>query len=421
MLLTFSFKNFGPFRDEATFDIRAVKSYKEHESHYVELFDGKEKALKVAAMFGANASGKSSFVDAYFCFYSIVRDSFAHGSEGKVDVQDDITPPNSRVAAIRRFYRPFRFSEPEQDKLTEFDATFAAEDGEYRYGFTYDAKHIETEWLYFYRDGGARATVILERDASDVGEPIKFGSSLKREAKKYAKDIPDDVLALSFFDGVALRSNAFRNAADCVLSVLALPPIGCGSLSNTLIQNFFSQGFDDSKERALLNFLAGIDIEIKGFHIKLNGDDEDVDVFTIHTGPDGKSYEAPIEIESEGTRKLIGMYWYLNTALTKDVTLILDEMDSELHPLITHYLVKLFHTSGSKGQLVFTTHDSTILDKKYLRRDQVWFVDKDDSGLSTLRSLSEYSVRNDADLRSSYLGGAYDAVPSLRQALWGAE
>ncbi|MBS5865370.1 MAG: ATP-binding protein [Coriobacteriaceae bacterium] len=420
MLLTFTFKNFGPFRDEATFDMRAVKSYKEHENHCVELF-GKERVLKTAAVFGANASGKSSLVGAYFYFYSIVRDSFARGSEGKADGGGDITPPNSKVPAIRRYYRPFRFSGPDEDKLTEFDATFSADDGEYRYGFSYDSKHIESEWLYFYRDGNARATIILERDASDDEEPIKFGSSLRREAKKYVKDIPADVLALSFFDGIALKSDAFRNAADCVMSVLALPPIGCGSLSNTLIQDYFSQGFDDKKEAALLKFLGGIDIEIKGFRVKPNGDGEDVDVFTIHTGPDGKSYEAPIEIESEGTRKLIGMYWYLNTALTKDATLILDEMDSELHPLITHYLVKLFHMSKAKGQLIFTTHDPTLLDKKHLRRDQIWFTDKNEYGVSILRSLSEYSVRNDVDLRSSYLGGAYDAIPSLRQALWGAE
>lgn len=420
MLLTFTFKNFGPFRDEATFDMRAIKSYKEHANHYAELYD-KQRVLKVAAMFGANASGKSSFVDAYYYFSSIVRDSFAHGSEGKSEVQGEMGLLNSRVPAIRRFYRPFRFSAPDEDRLTEFDATFAADEGEYRYGFSYDAKHIESEWLYFYRDGGARATVILERDASDPEEPIKFGASLRREARKYAKDIPADVLALSFFDGVALKTDAFRNASDCVLSVLPLPPIGCGKLSDTLIQDLFSQDFDESKERALLKFLEGIDIEIKGFHVKRNGEGEDVDVFTVHTGPDGKDYEAPIEIESEGTRKLIGMYWYLNTALTRDATLILDEMDSELHPLITHYLVKLFHMRGSKGQLIFTTHDPTLLDKKYLRRDQIWFADKDRTGLSTLRSLSEYRVRNDADLRSSYLGGAYDAVPSLRQALWGAE
>lgn len=420
MLLTFTFKNFGPFRDEATFDMRAVKSYKEHPGHCVEMY-GKQRVLKVAAMFGANASGKSSFVDAYHYFSTIVRNSFSHGSEGGPEAQGEIGLPNGRIPAIRRFYRPFRFSSPGEDVLTEFDATFAVEQGEYRYGFSYDANHVECEWLYFYRDGGARATVILERDSSDDEDPIRFGASLRREAKKYAKNIPADVLALSFFDGVALRSDAFRNASDCVLSVLPLPPIGCGTLSDTLIQDLFSRGFDAARESALLKFLEGIDVEIKGFRVKRNGEGEDVDVFTVHTGPDGRDYEAPVEIESEGTRKLIGMYWYLNAALTKGATLILDEMDSELHPLITHYLVKLFHMGHSKGQLIFTTHDPTLLDKRYLRRDQIWFAEKDGDGQSTLRSLSEYKVRNDVDLRSSYLGGAYDAVPSLRQALWGAE
>lgn len=420
MLLTFTIKNFGPFRDEATFDMRAIKSYKEHTSHFAELYD-KQRVLKVAALFGANASGKSSFVDAYFCFSSIVRNSFVHGSEGKSEIQSEIGLPNSRVPAIRSFYHPFRFSAADEDRLTEFDATFAAEEGEYRYGFSYDAKHIESEWLYFYRDGGARATVILERNTSDAEEPIKFGASLRREARKYAKDIPANVLALSFFDGVALKTNVFRNASDCVLSVLPLPSIVCHALSNTFIQELFSHDFDETKERMLLNFLKGIDIGIKGFRVKQNGDGEDVDVFTIHTGPDGKDYEAPIEIESDGTRKLIGMYWYLNTALTRGATLILDEMDAKLHPLITHYLVKLFHAGNTNGQLIFTTHDPTLLDKKYLRRDQIWFADKDDNGVSTLKSLSEYKVRNDANLRSSYLGGAYDAIPSLSKALWGAE
>jgi len=419
MLLTFSFKNFGPFRDEVTFDMRAVKSYKEHENHCAEIFS-RERVLKTAAVFGANASGKSSFVDAYYCFSAIVRDSFTHGSD-RNDDDDDIAPLTNKAPAIRRYYRPFRFSGPDKDTLTEFDAMYSAEEGEYRYGFSYDSEHIESEWLYFYREGNARATVILERDATDKNEPIKFGSSLRREAGKYASDIPSDVLALSFFRGITLKSGAFKGAAACVLSVLPLPPIGCGSLSNSLIQDYFSRGYDEAKGKALVKFLGFVDIEIKGFRVKPNGDDGDVDVFTIHTGPDGKSYEAPIEIESEGTRKLIGLYRYLDIALTRDATLILDEMDAELHPLITHYLVKLFHMSEARGQLIFTTHDPTLLDRKYLRRDQIWFADKDEGGVSTMRSLSEFRVRNDADLRSSYLGGAYDAVPNLRQALWGAE
>jgi AAA15 family ATPase/GTPase len=120
-----------------------------------------------------------------------------------------------------------------------------------------------------------------------------------------------------------------------------------------------------------------------------------------------------LDDESDGTRKMIALYHYFDAALKQGLSLIIDDMDAGLHPLLVRYLVNQFHATDNGAQLIFTTHDVSLLDKKYLRRDQVWFALKEVSGKSQLRSLAEYRIRNDRAYESAYLAGVFDAAPAF--------
>jgi AAA15 family ATPase/GTPase len=120
--------------------------------------------------------------------------------------------------------------------------------------------------------------------------------------------------------------------------------------------------------------------------------------------------------ESEGTQKLFVLAGYLVTALKEAKILVIDELESQLHPLITQAIVKLFNsneTNPNNAQLIFMTHDTNLLSNKLFRRDQIWFTEKNRYGATDLYSLAEYNVRNDASFESDYIKGRYGAIPYL--------
>ncbi|MCH3968620.1 MAG: ATP-binding protein [Atopobiaceae bacterium] len=410
MLLTFSFKNFGPYRDETIFDMRAVRSYKEHEQNLRTV--GNEQVLKTAAIFGANASGKSQLVKAYGCFFRIVDESFRNQENSEGDGKPDL-PLSERGNVLRKNYHPFLFSSDGQDEETEFEGTYSGPDGEYRYGFTYTAERITSEWLYFTNEETGRQSTVLERSTKDMNT-INLGYSVRSECRKYIGEIPDDVLALSFFDSLTLTNKLFSHASDCVLSVLPVGGVMCEEWVHELSMDYFTRSFESDQGAGLVKFLNGVDVAITGFTVDRHKDH--VQVLTHHKGPDGIDYTARLSIESDGTLKLIALYRYLKIVLEHDVALLIDELDAELHPLLLHYILKMFQGDNAVGQLIFTAHDVTLLDRKYLRRDQIWLVDKDGSGVSSMHSLSEYKVRNDASFGSSYLSGVFSGIPLLTRA-----
>lgn len=140
-----------------------------------------------------------------------------------------------------------------------------------------------------------------------------------------------------------------------------------------------------------------------------------VKVFTLHTGLDEQEYWLPFGYESAGTRKVIALYSIIRLAIKYNRGLIIDEPNIQLHPLLVKYIVDLFHKSKTVGQFIYTTHDTTLLDKRYFRRDQIWFVEKDKFGQSYLYSLAEFKIRNDVSFEKAYLSGLYGGIPTLSE------
>lgn len=412
MLLTFSIKNFGPFRSNVTFDMRAVNSYKEHEGH-IAVCSPKDRALRAALVYGANASGKSEFVDAYACFRTFVRDSFLRGG-GPAGTAESLTEDDAaRGVTLAPFFNPFRFSPEGEDVETEFDAEYFDGDSLIHYGFSYTLERVTSEWLYLVSRETNRRSVILERFPGAAEGEI-LGASVRDEANKYLTEIPDHVLMLSFFAGISLKNDVFKRAMGSVLSVIPMVERPGARTISTQWETFFKRNFNEQTERELVEFLGSMDAGIKGFTVNKTG--EGIEVLTHHVGVDGRVYKAPLGIESSGTMKLINLFSILHAVLCESRTLLVDELDAELHPLIIRYIVNMFYSQPGRAQLICTLHDTTLLDRRYLRRDQVWFTDKDESGCSTLYSLSDFKVRNDSAFGSSYLGGAYDAIPKVGHA-----
>lgn len=394
MLLTFRFKNFGPFKDEAVLDMRAVKSYKEHPYNLLNDNDD-SPLLKVAAIYGANASGKSSLVDAYFYFGQIVSNSFQKNNKDNED------------SFLSDYFNPFLLADDCVNGSTEFEAVYRFQGYEYRYGFIYNDEVIQYEWLYRTSLKTNRQSTILERSP----DKIDLGSSVKRSCEKYLNDIDNDVLALSFYSSLKLSNLVFYTVATLVGSFLPVS-LSVDGQAKAMMNRYFIKDFNEEEKPHLLEFLNAIDICIQDITVEKNG--SKVSVYTHHIGKDQVPIRFPIEIESDGTRRAIAVYSFVRLAILYDRGLIMDEFHSQLHPLVQKYILDLFYEQSNGGQLIYTTHDTSLLDRKYTRRDQVWFTNKGENGESCLYSLSDFNVRNDRSFEKDYLSGIYGGIPNLK-------
>lgn len=395
MLVMFRFNNYGPFKDEAIFDMRAVSSYKEHPHNLISRNDGND-LLKVVAIYGANASGKSNFVDAYSYFLKLVQDSFRKNNKDKEE------------SLLEELYYPFFFDEDSSCADTEFEAVYHLDDNEYRYGFIYNDTSIKYEWLYKKSLSSGRQSRIIERSPNK----IEFGASVKKACEKYTADIDSDVLALSFLSSLKLRTHVFTDTVYCISDILPLA-LSCDGQAEVMLKRYFDKDFDDDEKPRLLAFLKAIDVGIRDISVERNKDK--TVVRTYHIGENGKLYGFPLDIESDGTKRAIAIYSVVRIAALYNRGLLIDEFNSQLHPLLQKYLIALFYKESNQGQLIYTTHDTTLLDKQFMRRDQIWFTSKDDTGRSSLYSLAEFKVRNDKSFGKDYLGGVYGGIPILTQ------
>ena len=179
MLVQFKFKNFLSFKEETVFDMTAINVYKEHAYNLTDI-GIEEKFLKVASVYGANASGKSNLCFALDCFQSIIRQSLNNVSDREASI-------------LRKCYNPFKFSKDEAN--IEFQMVVIVDKFEYTYGFEYDDVKIFGEWLYRKNLDTNRTSIVFERDE----DSITLGASVRRECTKYKEQVPQDVLLLSFF------------------------------------------------------------------------------------------------------------------------------------------------------------------------------------------------------------------------------
>lgn len=391
MLVQFMLKNVLSFKKETILDMTAIHAYKEHKDNLIE--NGtKEKFLKVAAIYGANASGKSNLYLAMTYFQNIIMESLNNVDDGE-------------SSAIEKYYEPFSFENDNREN-SEFQIVEILGDFEYRYGFEYNAECVVAEWLYRKNLKTNRKAVIFERTT----ETVEFGASLRKECDLYREQIPVETLVLSFFNKLKLKTDIFKEVYSGIMDTLVVPTDFCED--TRILEVLLPKVIDHDKEK-LLEFLNAIDAGIK--NIEYDKSQKEIKFVTYHKGWDGKEYPLDLYSESEGTIKSIMLFIYARTAIRNNRSLFVDELNVKLHPLLLKFIIDLFYDSNSTAQLIYTTHDTTLMDKKFFRRDQIWFVQKDEYGYSELVALSDFKVRPDASFEKDYLSGVYGGIPLLKE------
>ncbi len=390
MLVQFMVRNVLSFKEETILDMTAIHAYKEHACNLIEI-GPREKFIRVAAIYGANASGKSNLCCAMKFFQQIIRRSMENmGDNGR--------------GVLERYYVPFSF---ETDKNnSEFQIIEILDDGEYSYGFEYDDEHIAAEWLYKKNLETNRKAVIFERTT----ENVTFGASVRKQCDIYKDQIPVDALVLSFFNKLRLKADIFRKVYEGIMDTLVLPSDFCEDTD--ILDRYLPYLITDEKEK-LVGFLRAIDSGIKD--IICHDIEKEIEFFTVHQGKDGKDYTLDLFDESEGTIKSIMLYICARAAIWSDSSMFVDELNIKLHPLLLKFIVDLFYEQASTAQLIYTTHDTTLMDKRFFRRDQIWFVQKDEYGYSDLVALSDFKIRSDASFEKDYLAGVYGGIPLLKE------
>lgn len=391
MLVQFMLKNVLSFRDETILDMTAINAYKEHKCNLIDN-GGKEKFLRVAAIYGANASGKSNLHTAMRYFQRIVIESLNNVADGADSV-------------LKKVYVPFSF-ERDNNKNSEFQMIEIIGEFEYRYGFEYNAECIAMEWLYRKNLKTNRAAIIFERTT----ESIEFGTAVKRECEVYKEQIPVETLVLSFFNKLKLKTNIFRDVYSAIRETVIITTDFCEDIR--MLDGFLPRIIQTEKER-LVEFLKAIDTGIKD--IGYDETEKGIAFWTTHKGKDGEDYYLNLRAESEGTVKSIILFIHAYMAIHFNHSIFVDELNTKLHPLLLKFIIDLFYNETSTAQLIYTTHDTTLMDKKFFRRDQIWFVQKDEFGYSELAALSDFKVRSDASFEKDYLAGVYGGIPFLKE------
>lgn len=399
MLITFKYKNFKSFKNENILDMEAT-ALKEHEYNVVKTKN--INLLTMAAIYGANASGKSNVLQAFEYMKKVILVS--DDSMGKYQIKE------------KNIYSFMMKNTP-----ISLEVEILSKNGKiYKYGFESLNDKIKSEWMYEKKIN--KFYTIFERKDNSV--------LMKSNNKNNRYDNLDDkTLFLSIYSKIDKENSDFGNVYQWFIDTDYL------DLDNIKIENFINNTIstkilnDSNYKVELQNFISALDLgveKIKTIPESMNGLSKSngvVKVELLHRVENDKTKSLPLELESNGTRKIIYLFDYLLEALKKGKTLFIDDLDTKLHPLLTRYIINLFHNKEiniSNAQLIYTTHDVTNLNKETFRRDEIWFTEKDNSGVSEIYSLSDYridnvKVRNDATFNKDYLTGRYGAIPELKQ------
>ncbi|PTQ85970.1 hypothetical protein C8U37_10273 [Trichococcus patagoniensis] len=418
MLHQFTFKNFKSFKEETTLDMLA-SSIKEHPYDVVTDVMA-EKVLKVAAIYGANASGKSTVIEAFAIMKNLVLYSF-----------------RQNVFSAKNVIETHWFEE--KNVPTAFNVIFSTESGIYQYGFSVLEGVILEEYLY-QRDPKVKKEAYVEL-FSKTGDRLSGELLDSLGTQNILELIEEDTLVISVISKlkVPFAQTVFDWFKEAKIIDYGNPKkelrLSHFNQENTIGNPLLSLLENESEKKKLEKFIQAIDVGIYKLGIVQDVLTEDLlnarsagelkRIVTYHKNPKtGELLLTPLESESSGTLKMLTLYVDLKRILDSGGTIFVDELDAKLHPLLLRYIIIMFHdekTNPNNAQLIFSTQEIFTLDKDNFRRDEIWFTDKTDDGISELYSLADYvddeekKVRNDASYGKDYILGRYKSIPTLRR------
>ena len=410
MLIMFRLKNFASFKDEIILDLRAV-SYKDMKNHVINLKDN--KILKTLAIYGKNASGKSNLVSALYFFESYIINQFFDA--GKKD--DDM----AKMPDIRR--TSFKLNEKTEEE-SELEIIFSHRDITYQYGFSIrDGLEgsdylVGTEWL-----------LVNDKEVFDRADnQLSFGKVYEKELQKIDKVRTDRLYigTLDYFADGEVKNivdgfkeylkKSFNVHFEVIIESSIKGMVSGISISKRLLE--------DKEYRAIIEkFLKVADVGISGLKIEpvesKNG--KKYRIKTLHdvyndAGEVVRKEEFDLRLESSGTIRYFSFIQYILNMMDNGGVFIVDEISARLHPVLTKFIVDLYQNErNTKAQLIFTTHDISLMNRKQFRRDEIAFVDKNKRGESSIYTLADIKARSDASFSKDYLYGKYGAIPVIRE------
>ena len=404
MLCQFTVKNFKSIRGEVTFDMQAA-AISEHEDRIIKDKD-EELYLPVSAIYGPNGGGKSNVLEALHSLVTkVLRPLYATSNNEEIAIK-----------MKKLVIEPFAFDEGTRNEPTEFELFFRTAMAEYRYELTVKKEVIKYERLDRIKLETGRKSALFERDEDEITLKGAF-------ARLKTSDELSDTLPLLSYLGITYSKN------EVVQDVLDWFDEGIDFLNygNPMQELRMAISKSEDVKRLMLQMIQEMDLDIVDFRVEEKENDR-IEVFTKHI-VDGYEAELNLVDESSGTKKLFGLLPFIAKSLLKGTTLVIDELDAKIHPVLLRYLIMMFSNmeKNKKGaQLIFTSHDLSTMNSEVFRRDEIWFVAKGNRQNSKLYSLVEFknkkgeSVRKDAKFDKQYLEGKYGADPYLRKIIdWG--
>ena len=377
--------------------------------------EGNDKILPMAAIYGANASGKSNIYNAFEYMADYVVESFKYGDEE--EKFEEYRPT------------PFLFDSVSNDAESSFEVYFTIPGDKaektYNYGFCVDRHGVTEEWLNSKAKTARKYTSIFYRSTEE--NTLDLSGLPKSSRDNIQVALEKQVLIVSL--GAKLKVTKCKDIRDWFMAN-EFADFG-DPFTNFFLSRRLPKGFvdDASVQKKVIEYFASFDEHIKDFEIeKLPHDadskEETYKISSLHKKIDSDTFAAiPLSMESAGTLKMFALYPELQDVLEKGSVFFIDELNARLHPLLVRNFLLTFlnpEINTKHAQLIFTTHDTWQLSNQLLRRDEVWFTEKDEQGISKLYSLADFvdesgtRIRKDESYEKNYLIGKYGAIPTLK-------
>ena len=422
MLLNFTFKNYMSYADTCDFSMLANKD-KSHEDNLIKI--GKDRLSKTRIIYGSNASGKTSFINAldFIKIFSMMSNNLVE---------------NNRIGV-----NPYKFRKDAYKVPSEFSLTFMKNNVKYNYSFSCTYEKVINEKLDVYNS--AKPTNIFTRTNTD---DYKFNTDVKKLNEIKTKNTKNKLYLLT---AATWNYEKVKPVVEYILNdIIVLHDISQPTKYNI---NYIIEHNDlEEYKKFCLDFLNNADISISDFEINMqkvkelgkraefmtkimnvivNNDPEKMDKFgnsdifnikTIHNIKDEDSSNSyPLELieESIGTQQLFYFVPALFYTFKEGKTLLIDEIDRSLHPLLVEYIIKKFYDAEintKNAQLICNTHDTNLLNLDIFRRDEIWFTERNNATASTeMYALSDFSPRKDENIEKAYLLGRYGGIPFIKE------
>jgi len=418
MLVDFRVSNFRSIQTEQTLSLVASSDQSLGQSNTTPTDTlGVPAVLRSAAIYGANASGKSNMIMALGFFRGVIAESAT------------LMQPTQKFGV-----QPFRLDPQSLEQPCLFEMTFLLKGVRHQYGFKITADRVIEEWLLVYKTKKPQQWFSRRYNPETKIDEYEYSVHLTGPRKTWQEATRSNSLYLS--TAVQLNSEQLRVVYDWIVNDIVFFVPGTLPAPEFTV----SQMSDSTFRESLQKFLSSADVSIdkvdvvsrKGIQQQFKMDfasgrveslrqESDMNVPQFHHRTDAGSAVFELHEESLGTQRLFAMAGPLMDILQKGRLLIVDELDTSLHSLLTRRLIEAFHSSlnlQGRAQLIFSTHDTSLLDQEIFRRDQIWFTEKNKAQATTLYPLSDFGPRKNEALEKGYLVGRYGAIPFLTEMSW---